>query len=174
MYRVPTCRVGIVFRVCAVGDNKNLNVLKQTAAGKEAVALVAVDLVERLAYGNAAAFELDMYHRQTVDEHRHVIAVVMARAFGLADLILVDDLHGVVVDVLFVDQSNVLSGAVVTSQHLNKVLLQAPGFLGDTVVGVRDTVGEKALPFAVGKDIAVEPFKLLAEVVFQFVLVMYL
>ena len=52
---VKTRAVGIVFRVRAVGDDKNLHILKQPRAGIEGIALVAVDLIERLADGNAAA-----------------------------------------------------------------------------------------------------------------------
>ena len=84
--------VGIIFCIRAVGDDKNLNILKQTAAGKEALALIAVDLVERLADRNAAPLQLDMHHRKTVDKHRHVIAVVVSCALGLRYFILIDDL----------------------------------------------------------------------------------
>ena len=70
--------VGIIFRVGVVGDHKNLDVFKQAARGPKAVALVALDLVERLADGHAAPLELDMYQRQAVDEDGHVVARVVA------------------------------------------------------------------------------------------------
>ena len=160
MHGVPARGVGVILSVRAVRDHKDLDILKEPAAGKEAVALIAVDLVERLADRDAAAFELDMYHRQTVDEDRDVIAVVVLGAVIPADLILVDDLHEVVVDILLVDQRDVLAGAVVTVQDLNIILLQTLRFLGDTVVRISDTVGEKACPLAVREGIAVQLFEL--------------
>jgi hypothetical protein len=76
---------------------------KSPGAGPEAVALVAVDLVEGLADVDAAALELDVHHRQAVDEHRDVVAVGVASAppglAGAGHLVLVDDLQPVVVDV---------------------------------------------------------------------------
>ena len=52
---IKTRAVGIVFRVRAVGDDENLHIFKQPRAGIEGIALIAVDLIERLADGNAAA-----------------------------------------------------------------------------------------------------------------------
>lgn len=172
MHSVPSGGVGIILGVTTVRDHKDLHIFKQTAPGKEAVALIAVDLVERLADRDAAAFQLDMYHRQTVDKDRHVIAVVVLCAFIPTDLILVDDLHKVVVDVLLVDQRDVLAGAVVTAQDLNKILLQTLRFLGDAVVGVGDTVREKACPLAAREGIAVQLFELNPQIALQLVLVM--
>ena len=138
---IVACGIGIILGVGAVGDDKDLHILKQTAARPEAVALIALDLVERLADGDAAAFELDMHHREAVDKHRHVIAVIVLGALALADLILVDDLHKIVVDILFVDQSNVFARAVVAAQHLHKVLLQLLRFFGNALVLIGDAVG---------------------------------
>ena len=112
-----------------------------------------------------------MHHRETVDEHRHIIAVIVLGALALVDLILVDDLHKIVVDVLFVDQSNVFAGAVVAAQHLHKVLLQLLRFFRDVFVIVCDAVGEKALPFAVCEGAAVELLELRAQVLHQSILV---
>ena len=89
--------VGIILRVGAVGDDENLDVFKKAACCPEAVALVALDLVERLADGHAAPLEFDMYQRQAVDEDGHVVArVVAARSL----LVLVKHLQTVVVDAL--------------------------------------------------------------------------
>ena len=52
---VKTRAVGIVFRVCAVGNDENLYIFKQPRTGIKGIALIAVDLIERLADGNAAA-----------------------------------------------------------------------------------------------------------------------
>lgn len=164
MHGVPARGVGVILGVAAVRDHKDLDILKESAAGKEAVALIAVDLVERLADRDAAAFELDMYHRQTVDEDRDVIAVVVLGAVIPADLILVDDLYKVVVDIFLVDQRDVLAVAVVTAQDLNIILLQTLRLLGDTVVRIGDTVGEKACPLAVREGIAVQLLELSPQI----------
>ena len=68
--------VGIILRVGAVGDDENLDVFKKAACCPESVALVALDLVERLADGHAAPLQLDMYQRQTVDEDSHVVGIL--------------------------------------------------------------------------------------------------
>ncbi len=70
--------VAVVLRQRAVADHEQLYVLEQPRVGPEAVALVAVDLVERLADVDTAALQLDVHHRQAVDEDRHVVAVARA------------------------------------------------------------------------------------------------
>ena len=78
----------------AVADHEELHVLEQARSGPEAVALVAVDLVERLADVHAAALQLDVHHRKPVDQHRHVVAIgALGAALARADLVLVDHLQ---------------------------------------------------------------------------------
>ena len=96
-----------------------------------------------------------MYQWQTVDKHRHIIAVVVLCSLLLAYLVLVDDLKAVVMDDLFVDQRNVFRSTVVPPEHLHKVLLNFPGFLYNVLVGVGDSIGEEPLPFAVRKLVVV-------------------
>ena len=158
--RVEAGGVGIILGVNAVTDHIDLNVLKESAARGEALALIAVDLVERLADRDAAAFQLDMYHRQTVDKDRHVIAVVMHSAVASGNLILVDDLYGIVMDVLLVDQGDILCTARIKAQRISRILLQLSRFLGISLVGVRNKVAEKALPLAVREGVAVQLFEL--------------
>ena len=153
--------VGIVLRMRAVGDDKNLDVFKKAARSPEAVALVALDLVERLADGHAAPFEFDMYQRQTVDEDGHVVArVVVAR--GL--LVLVEHLQAVVVDVLFVQQVDVFGRTAVLPQHLHMIELNPARLFQNAVVCARDAVFEKARPLAVRKGVVVQTLQLAAEV----------
>ena len=153
--------VGIVFRVGAVGDDENLDVFKQAARGPEAVALVALDLVERLADGHAAPLELDMYQRQTVDEDGHVVArVVVARSL----LVLVEHLQAVVVDVLFVQQVDVFGRTAVLPQHLHMIELNPARLFQNAVVCARDAVLKKARPLAVRKGVVIQPLQLAAEV----------
>ena len=156
--------VGVVLGVGAVGDDKDLYILEQAAPRPEGVPLVAVDLVESLPDGHAPALELDMYQGQAVDQHRHIVAVVVLGPLLLAHLILVDDLEAVVVDVLLVDEGNVLGGAVVPPEYLHEVLLDLPGLLDDVLVGVGNGVLEELLPLAVGKLVIVQGLQLTAQI----------
>ena len=153
--------VGIILRVGAVGDDENLDILKKAACRPEAVALVALDLVERLADGHAAPLQLDMYQRQAVDEDGHVVArVVIARSL----FVLVEHLQTVVVDVLFVQQVDVFGRAAVLPQHLHMIELNPARLFQNAVVRARDAVLEKARPLAVRESVVVQEFQLAAEV----------
>ena len=66
--------VGIVFRVHPIRDHENLHILEQGVSGPIAVALIAVDLVERLAQFHAPAFQLNLDQSQPVHQQRQVIA----------------------------------------------------------------------------------------------------
>ena len=122
--------VRVVLGLGAVGDDEDLDVAEQASARPEGVALVAVDLVEGLADGHAAALELDVHQRQAVDEDRDVVAGVVGACL---DDVLVGDLQAVVVDVLLVDEPDVLGLAVVPNEGLDVVLLDAAGLLRDLV-----------------------------------------
>ena len=156
--------VGVVLGIGAVRDDEDLHILKEAAPRPEGVPLVAVDLVEGLPDGHAPALELDMYQGQAVDQHRHIVAVVVLGPLLLAHLILVDDLEAVVVDVLLVDEGDIFGGAVVPAEHLHEVLLDLPSLLHDMLVGVGDGVGEEPLPLAVGELVAVKGLQLAAQV----------
>ena len=134
--------VAVVLRLRAVADDEQLHVAEQAGVGPEAVALVAVDLVERLADRHAPTLQLHVHQRQTVDQHRDVVAV---RA-GSRRFVLVDDLEPIVVDVLLVDQVDVLDCAVVTLQHLDVVFLDAGSLLDDAVIPAGNLLGEEPLP----------------------------
>ena len=153
--------VGIILRVGAVGDDENLDIFKQAACCPEAVALVALDLVERLADGHAAPLELDMYQRQTIDEDGHVVArVVVARSL----LVLVEHLQTVVVDVLFVQQVDVFGRAAVLPQHLHMIELNPARLFQNAVVCARDAVPKETRPLAVRESVVVQTLQLAAEV----------
>ena len=156
--------VGVVFGVGAIGDNEDLHILKQTAASPEGLPLVAIDLVEGFPDGYAPAFEFHMHQRQAVDQDGHVIAVVMAGALGLADLVLVDNLQAVFVDVLLVDQGDVFGTTVVPPQNLDEILLDLAGLFHNMLVGVGNGMGKELIPLAVGEGIIVEGFQLTAQV----------
>ena len=158
---VETGAVGIILGIGAIGNDKNLHILKKPRGRPEALPLVAVDLVERLPDGDAPAFEFNMYHGQAVDQNRYIIAVFMS---SFRDGILVDDLQAVVVDVPFIQQIDIFRRAVVPAEDLDIIVLNTAGFLHDPIVFPRDAFREKLLPLAVGKNIVVEQFKLFAQV----------
>ena len=119
--------VAVVLGVRAVRDDEDLGVLIESRSGPEAVALVTVDLVERLLDRHAPSLQLDLHQRQAIDQNRHIIAVIMPCAVCLFYLILVDDLQAVVMDVLFVDQRDIFGAAIILVQHLYIVFLNLPG-----------------------------------------------
>ena len=133
--------IEVVLGIGAVGDNEDLHILEEAATRPEGVPLVAVDLVEGLPNSHAPALDLNMYQGQTVDQHRHIVAVVVLGPLLLAHLILVDDLETVVVNVLLGDEGDVLGSAVIPPEHLHKVLLNLPGLLHDVLIGVGNCVG---------------------------------
>ena len=122
----------VVLRQRAVADDEQLDVLEQARAGPEAVALVTVDLVERLADVDAAALELDVHHRQPVDEHGHVVAVGVLRppspwptSYWLMTCSRLLWMFCLSISEMF------LVDAVVALQQLDVVLLDAHGLLDD-------------------------------------------
>ena len=160
--------VGIVFRVCAVGDDENLYIFVESRARPEAVPLVAVDLIESLPDGHAAAFQFHVNERQTVDQNRHVVAGVMPAA---ALFVLIDDLQAVVVNILLVDERDIHGSAVLPGEILHIVFLNPAGLFHDAVVFAGDPGGEKALPLPVGETVVIEFFQLFPQIVDEIFLV---
>lgn len=156
--------VGIVLGVGAVGYHKDLDVLIEAAARPEGVPLIAVDLLKGLPEGDAPALELHMDQGQAVDQDGHVVAVVVAGPLVGAYGVLMDDLEMVVVDLLFVDEGDVFSGAVVPVEHLDKILLDLAGLFQNVLVRVGNDTGEELIPLAVGKLVAVQGLQLPAQV----------
>ena len=140
-----TCRCGIldsiiarcvrvVFGVRAVGDYENLYVFVKSRACPKAIALIAIDLIERFTDRHTAAFQLNMYEGQTVDEHGHVVAVIVLCTLCRADHVLIQHLQLVVVNIVLVDQADVLGSTVITAKHLHVILLYLARFLRDSLV----------------------------------------
>ena len=96
--------VRVVLGMCAVGDDEDLHILEKPGFRPEAVALVAPDLVEGFLQQDAAALELDMNQRESVNKDRDIVAVLICPVFRD---ILVQNLQTIVVDVLLIDQLDV-------------------------------------------------------------------
>ena len=96
--------VAVVFGVCAIGDDKNLHIFKKPGACPETLSLIAVDLIERFGNRHPAPFKFNMHQRQTVDQHRYIIAVGL---LAVIDGVLINDLQVVIVDMLFIQQIDI-------------------------------------------------------------------
>ena len=161
---VETGGIGIILRICAVGDHENLHEFIQSAGCPEAVPLIAIDLVKRLPDGNAPALQLDMDQRQAVDQHRHIIAIVMSCPLLCGDGILVDDLQTVIMDALLVNELDIFAFPVIPAEHLHIVLLNQPGLFENAGVCVCQHLVPETLPFAVRKAIVVQLFQLRPQI----------
>ena len=157
---VETGGIGIILRICAVGDHEDLHEFIQSAGCPEAIPLIAVDLIEGFPNGNAPALQLDMDQRQAVDQHRHIIAVIVGSAFLGRDGILIDDLQAVVVYALLVNKLNIFAFPVIPAEHLHIVLLDQAGLFKNAGVGVCQHLVPEPLPFAVRKTIVIQLFQL--------------
>ena len=112
--------VGVIFGVGPVGDNKDLDIFIQAAAGPETVPLVAVYLVEGFTELNTPSFEFNMDKREAIYQYAYVISGVVVAAFFH---ILVYDLDEVVVDIVLVQKVYVLALAAVPAEDLDIVFL---------------------------------------------------
>ena len=68
---------------------------------------------------------------ETVDQYRNIIPILVS---AVLDGILVDDLEGIVVDVLLIYQTDVLGGVVIADEILDMILLNLPGLLSYGIV----------------------------------------
>ena len=105
-----------------------------------------------------------MYSGQSIDQHGHIVAVVVPCALVLADRILVDDLQTVIVDMVLVQQLDVLGTAIIPPEDLDMVLLKTAGLFDDAIRGGCDTVGEEPLPLGIAESVAVQFFQLVPQV----------
>ena len=107
---VEARRIGIILCIRAVGNDKDLNVFKQSARCPKAVTLIPFDLIEGLAELYAAALEFNMYKRKAVYENGNIVPCFVRTAFFL---ILMNDLQFIVVNICFIDQADIFCGTVV-------------------------------------------------------------
>ena len=165
--------VGVVFGLSAVADNKNLNIVEQSAARPKRISAVTVYLVERLFDVDSAPFKFDVNHWQTVDEDCNVVAVFVRALVGN---ILIYNLQLIAIRIGGVNEVDVFGGAVVACKGKCACLLNFYGAVLNHVatyeiaaVGIAgDVLLKKRLPFVVGEFDAVEGFELKAQVFYHF------
>jgi hypothetical protein len=121
--------VAVVLGVRTVTDYENLYILKEATPSPEAVVLITIDLVERLADINTSALELDMNKWQAIHENGDVIPI-LASTFNF---ILVENLNTVVVDVLLIDEVDVLAFTVISLENTDVIFLEATSLLDNSV-----------------------------------------
>lgn len=110
-----------------------------------------------------------MDKRQTVHKYGHIIAV---RAASVVCLILVDDLCGVVVYVVLVNENDVALCAIVKGECFAVVNLNGTRLVNHAFAFRCNLLFEETLPLSVGEGDSVEPFQLKAEVALKLVAVM--
>ena len=64
-----------------------------------------------------------MNHREAVDQNSNIIAVSVESSEFCADLILIDDLQGISVNVVFVDEGDISGHAVIQFEGVYIVFL---------------------------------------------------
>ena len=98
--------IRVILGAGAVADNEQLHILVKTRCCPETVSLISLNLVKCLFKSNTTSLQLNVNQRETVYKHSNIIAVIKVTAVLY---ILVNDLYRVVVDVLFINQSDVLA-----------------------------------------------------------------
>ena len=161
--------IGVILGVRSIGNDENLHILIQTACRKEAVSLIAFDLIKCFPDSNATAFQLYMDKRQTIDQNGYIITCVML-AFGF--FILVNDLKAVIMNILFVNKLNILGSSVIPMKHFDMIGLHGAAFLYDALVRVGKRFRKKPLPLAVRKGIVIQNFQLSSKIRNQTVFIM--
>lgn len=101
-----------------------------------------------------------MDKRQAVDQHRHVIAVVVASLLR----VLVHHLHTIVVHIALVDKGDVANRAVIHAERIDMVALNAARLLDDAVVVRGNPALEQACPFLVGEADVIQSLQLRAKI----------
>ena len=118
-----SCSIGIIFRIRAIRDNKNLHILIQSAPTPKTVTLITINLIERLSDCHSTSFQFYMDKRQTIHKNRHIIAViVISRIFRIfcgisyfsQHFVLVNHLQTVIMYVSLIDQPDILRASVIT------------------------------------------------------------
>ena len=152
--------VGEVPCIAAVADDEELHEAEQRfPVAVSGVVLVLDDLLHRLARTDRQRLQLDLRHRNAVDQQCHVVAVMAV--IGV-DAQLVDDLEIVLAPVFDVDQRVLERRAVVA---LEGVALPQTAGGGEDVRG--DDVLKQSAEFVIGEVHAVQSLEVFAEVPFQ-------
>ena len=153
--------VRVVFCFGAIRYYEYLHKVEHSSACPEAIAQIAVYLVESLLYLYAATFQFYVHHWQSVNQNGHVVAIFICSALLFK---LVYNLQAVVVYVCLVYQFYVLGQPVVQRQIQDIAFaLYHLGFILYGHLFVRNH-RQQSSPFGVAQLYVVQRFQLLAQV----------
>ena len=152
--------VGEIAGVGSVRDDEYLQIFIQRTLAVEALLTVSMHLVECFANCYATFLQFHLHHGQSVHQDGHVVAVhLRARLFKL-----VDDLHLVSGNVLFVHQIDILNMPIVEHEVVDIIVLHLACLVHDAVAGFVQIFVQEALPFFIGEDGVVERLQLFAHI----------
>ena len=126
----------------------------------KALFAVTVDLIKGFTDRYTTFFKLNLYQWQPVHQDRHIIAVGMAA--GLFKLL--DYLHLVADNVLFIQQVYVFNSAIIKNEVMDIVIVDFAGFIDDAVAGLIEEGLNKSLPFTIKKRYVIERLQLFAHI----------
>ena len=155
------CRVGVVFRLCAVRDDEHLHIVIQATSCPKRIPFIAVDLVERLLDVHTSPFQFHMYQRQTIHQDGHIVAVGIVTPFRH---ILVQHLQVVVVDVALVYQFDVLRVAIIARDVHNLRALNPFRLVLNRHLRRGDVSFQQLLPLLIRERHPIQAFHLLAKI----------
>ena len=104
---------------------------------------VAMHLIKSFTNRHPTLFQLNLHQWQTVHQNSHIVAIGMAA--GL--LKLLDHLHFVAGNVLFIHQIDVFDAAIVKHKIKNIIVVDFTGFIDNGIAGLVQISHNKALPF---------------------------
>ena len=117
-------------------------------------------LIEGFTNRHAAFFKLHLHQRQAIDQDRHIVAVGVAARL----LKLLDHLHLIAGNILFIQQVDVLNMAIVKHKIMDIVIMNLARFVDDAVAGPVQIGFNKALPLALKKPHIVQGLQLLTHI----------
>ena len=139
----------------AIGDHKDLDVFKETASRPKRFTIVTIYLVKSFFDLHAPALELDVHHRQAVDQDRDIITVSSP---AVLHAVLIEHLQAVVVDIGFIQQIDVFHAPIIAAKQLDMIFLDDCRLFLNAIIGICQLGSKKALPLIIAELEAVQSF----------------
>ena len=162
--------ITVILGLCAIADDKQLDVIKHSLACPEAFTSIAVYLIKGFPDTYTSTFQLNMNEWQTVHQDGYIIAVGMGSTSGH---VLVDNLQIVLEHVIFMDKMNIGFYTVVSFYfYCGIFLLNHAGLIFHRERFASQNI-QQALPLLVRVFCIVCLAQLYAQVLQQFFLIVY-
>ena len=157
---IPLSGTGKVPGISPVGNHEELQVFKQGVIAVKAFLAVTVYLVKGFTNRHAALFEFDLHQWQAVDQNCDIIAVsVWAGLFKL-----LNDLHLIAQQVLFIYQIDVFQTTVIKREITDIVDMDFTGFIQAAVTGAVEILLCETPPFTFVKHHTIKTLKLVPHI----------